>query len=596
MSTMSALMKILEQKEHQFLEDTAGPDEVLAQAPESAPAAPTPSPRPANAPGLPGWAGRLTLVFYDAETCEKFPVHKFDHPWACWVCKFVLPPHAAAAGNRLASLKSQHSTDTVVLWPRPGLEGKARALSDAAELAALGVPAIGIADLPDGPVITMADQQKQIVQHALAGAIFRAYPLRAQGTAIAVLPSTAPPDLFATFKAMRALITRYVAFNSIELDAVAFWCLQTWVHGEFEVAPRLIFQSSDPRADSSRVLRVLSWLTPNPCLISHARASSLVSLIARERPTLLLDDRASAMCCHRDMRALLAAGAHRDGIAAAARGAQPGPTLTSCFAPLAAATSLVLPQEILTHAIVIPMSPPLMHDEVVRLSVAAPPPAALALRAEIHNGILKFLEGQHERVWPELSIAVTAREAWEPIFVLAKYMGLEAEEAAKNAANSLTVDQCRLTEGSDLKLLADVRLVLGGTIDKAVPSATIIGMLTFGSESYWRNCEHGKPLSPRSLAQKFARFGLRAATVRVSSSLTVRGFKGEDLLEAFARYLDDQNAGAIFRDQIKERYRKRSPEELEALDARGKEILNRAPLLDPPPGNVMDPCRNVTPV
>ncbi len=534
---------------------------------------------------------------------------------------FLLPPPDVAAERRLANLAKELSAYTVVLWPHPGLQGKARALSDAAELADLGVPAIGIADLPDDLIATAGrsdetyydrilrsarpgsrskeqihEQLKHIVQHALAGAIIRAYPLRAQGTAIAVLPSTTPPGLLATFKAMRALIARYVAFNNVELDAVTFWCLQTWVHGEFEVAPRLILQSSDPRADSSRALRVFSWLTPNPCLITKAHASSLVSLIARERPTLLLDDRANGMLYRRDMRALLAAGAHRDSVAAGARGAQPGPTLTSCSAPLAAATSLVLPQEILTHAIVVPMSPPIMHDEVVRLSVAAPPPEALALRAEIHNGILKFLEDKHQRVWPEMSIAVTAREAWEPIFVLAKYMGPEAEEAARNAANLLSVNQSRLTQGADLKLLADVRLALGGNVDKAVPSATIIGRLTFGSESYWRDCEHGKPLSTRSLAQKFARFGLRSATVRVSSSQTVRGFKGEDLIEAFARYLDDQSAGGIIRDQIKKRYRKRSPEELKALDARAKELLSHAPLLDPPPENVMDPCRNVTPV
>ena len=49
--------------------------------------------------------------------------------------------------------------------------------------------------------------------------------------------------------------------------------------------------------------------------------------------------------------------------------------------------------------------------------------------------------------------------------------------------------------------------------------------------------EAGRKLTPRTLADRLARFGVHPRTLRLGDGVVQRGYRGGDLIDAFARYL-----------------------------------------------------------
>lgn len=525
--------------------------------------------------GPPAWAGKPVLVVYDPQTRDMFSDFRLGRPWSCAPSVAELPAQRELGKQTLINAAGEFAGRSVVVWPQPGPAGFERATADAAELVKFGASAVTVARLHGGweslccPQDRLDDYERAglelIILQALEDAVMRAYPFRSEGTARAVLDLPAPPDMPKLFEDLRALVSHYVEFDAAALDTAVLWCLQTWIHGEFEKSPRLILAAEDPRADNSRALRVLSWFAPNPCIISRAHAACILPLIAQERPSLFLDDKADAMFHRRDMRSLVAAGASRDGLFSAMRGAQGSSPLMACSSPFAAATSKPLPEEVLAHAIVVPMRPPILYSGLTRLSIGEPPSRALALRARIQSCVKEYLKSQRQRAWPEVSISVAAREAWEPMFSLARFIGAAAEQAAVRAAYRFSAKVRIVERQSDLMLLADIRDKIGYGIGIGIRSTFFVNRLTADPDSFWNEYQKGKPLTTNGLAKVLRRFGVYPATIRQSPEVTVRGYKCADLVQAFARYLDDPGAGLAFRRGIKSEYDSESPDEMTIL-------------------------------
>jgi hypothetical protein len=358
------------------------------------------------------------------------------------------------------------------------------------------------------------------------------------------VPAPTPPPLLSR---ARALFARHLAEPPAAIDTLVFWCLHTHAHARFEVSPRLILHGRDARADHARALRVLSWLTPNPRLISRTTSHHVLDLLAHERATLLFDDAANAILGRRDLRALIAAGARRDAMFLVRRASAKQTPFRACAAPLALATSRAPPADVLAHAIVVPMAPALIDDGAERPPIGEPPDEAHALRAEFEALTGRFANQHLAPIAPlPPFLSASAGETWAPLFAFAQALGAEAEAAIRAAASQFAAPEHLEPPTSPLALLRDIRRLVG-IDDQPVSSTTLVEQLTRDPDSPWVACDWGNRLTPRGVAQRLARFDLKPQVIFPANAPAFRGYKAEALLTAFARYLDDPVAIALLR-------------------------------------------------
>ena len=232
-----------------------------------------------------------------------------------------------ATPEEMASVLSKLKSRAVVLWPGRPPAGLTVAKLHAQVLAECGAAAVNLLLLPRslptdfqlGDELPSGVAPNEIATHvnaALRDAVALALPIHdavQPNRARAIVPALTSIDGAQLLARLRAFLTAHLGEPQTTIDTIALWCLHAWAYDAFDVSPRLILHASDPRADHARALRLIAWLTPSPLVVSRTIAAHLLPVIASDRPTLLLDDVGGTMPGYIDMRALIAAGAIKDG-------------------------------------------------------------------------------------------------------------------------------------------------------------------------------------------------------------------------------------------------------------------------------------------
>ena len=97
---------------------------------------------------------------------------------------------------------------------------------------------------------------------------------------------------------------------------------------------------------------------------------------------------------------------------------------------------------------------------------------------------------------------------------------------------------------SNLALLSDIRELCAIEPKARLPSGDLLSKLTADPERPWATAFHGRKLTPRALAERLGHFGVHPTVLRTPDGALARGYQGEALIDAFARYLGDMEAAA----------------------------------------------------
>ena len=226
-----------------------------------------------------------------------------------------------------------------------------------------------------------------LVNTTLDDAAALALPIHIGPTKVthAVVPAHEPVDGAELYARLTTFLANALGEPQTTIDTMALWCLHAWAFDAFDLSPRLVFQACDPRAAHARALRLVAWLTPAPLVVSRTIAAHLLPAIAADRPTLLLDDVGGAMLGYTDMRALIAAGAARDGAFLGPRTKANPSGMSPCFAPTVIATTARVPADVAARAILVPLSPPEQGASREPLPLSDPPEEVLRLRADMQR-------------------------------------------------------------------------------------------------------------------------------------------------------------------------------------------------------------------
>jgi hypothetical protein len=483
------------------------------------------------------------LVFYGARARAGARASTGLHWYASGALPERLTPEDDAA---LAPWFAKLAERAVVIWPETDDGGLARAHRHAQLFARAGATAVGVVShAPDITKPLPANMPKFAFRDradaALAAAKALALPALAGRGVRAVAPWPERTDLARLFADTCAFLSRHLAEPRPAIETIALWSLHAWgARAEtklFDLSPRLILRAVDPRADHARALRLIAWLTPAPLLVSRAVAAHLLPVIHDERPTVLIDDVTGGTLYRRDMRTLIAAGAHRDGMFLTRRSKSIESGRGFCFAPTAIATASVLPEDVRALAVAVPMTPAPPGDPRPRINLIDPPDEVLALRAHMQAAIGALLKDRPSAAAAPSTLGPRAAENWHPLLTLAQCIG--ADVAARAAEAAVQFSASAPPPASNLALLRDVRDLCAVGGQSRITSHDMLEKLVADPDRPWATVFRGRPLNPRTLAERFATFGLRPRVVRKPDGVYARGYYGEELVDAFARYLSD---------------------------------------------------------
>jgi hypothetical protein len=340
------------------------------------------------------------------------------------------------------------------------------------------------------------------------------------------------------------MLARYVAFPSpAALVAVTLWTAHAHVVTAFESTPRLALLSAEKGSGKTRTLEVLELLVPRPMHAVSATAAALFRAVEASQPTLLFDEADTyfgpmAKGDTEELRALVNAG-HRKGAVAYRCFGDPSKMEVRAY-PAFCAVALAgigdLPPTILDRAVLVRMRrrAPDEHVEPFRRRKAAKD------ADDLRNGLAEWTEAYRDQLAdaePEMPAGLVDRPAdvWEALLAVADLAGGGWPIRARKAALELNKARVEADPSLGIALLRDLRAVWDGK--ESMPTERLLELLHALEESPWGDLR-GKPLDARGLARRLKPYELRPTTIRVGDA-TPKGYRREDLADAWSRYLPD---------------------------------------------------------
>jgi hypothetical protein len=366
---------------------------------------------------------------------------------------------------------------------------------------------------------------------------------------------THPPQLTLTelLTAIDDLIAQFVVFAApAQRTAVALWIAHTHSLAAFDVTPYLNVRSAEKRSGKTRLLEVLGLLVPRPWHAVQPSEAVLFRKIARDTPTLLLDEVDAVFTGPpsdrtEGLRALLNAGYRR------------GATVDRCVGqgmhlrafPVFCAKALTgigtLPDTVADRCIPIALLRRKKSEQVTKFKLrevrprAAPLYGALAAWAEEAVARLRVAR-------PELrdGLGDRAEEVWEPLLAVADEAGGEWPKRAWAAAVALSGGEGD-AESLRVTLLGAIRDVFDDLQVNKILTLDLLRRLVerevdpwpawWGKEVDYADEAHPPRKAARDLARHLKPFEVRPKDVRVSDARKGKGYDRADFEDAFARYL-----------------------------------------------------------
>ena len=283
---------------------------------------------------------------------------------------------------------------------------------------------------------------------------------------------------------------------------------------------------------NTRVLELLEHLTPNPMMGTNTHAAVLWRKIDQSsRATILLDEvdtvfgRNGSATAHQSLRSILNAG-YRQGATVPRCVGRDGFKEFNVFAPVAMAGLGVLPETIMSRAIVIRMKRRKGNQVVkpFRLRFARTQMACAKMALEEWA---QDCNRQLGMIFPDMPVQDRKADIFEPLFAIASLAGGPWPERIRKACIELTKDENDQESAGD-ELMRDLH---GIFTTSDLPSMFSVDLLTgLYDTGRWQE----DTMDPRTLSRVLSEYGITPGTVR-QGDRTARGYKAADFRVSWDR-------------------------------------------------------------
>ena len=357
-----------------------------------------------------------------------------------------------------------------------------------------------------------------------------------------VSPQAEPVELGRLLDQLIVFTRQYVDMNDHQAVAQALWVCHTWAFGAAECTPYLSITSAEKQSGKTRNLEVLNLLVHRPWLTGRATAAVLVRKVAKQTPTLLLDESDAAFKGDKEyvetLRGILNSGYRKGGVVSLCVKAGGDFDLRDfpVFSPKAIAGIGELPDTV--------------RDRSIRIVLQRKPPGTQVTRFRLRDVAVQA-EPMREsmEVWATQAIPILiearpvfpadlddrAEDVWEPLLAIADMAGDNWPQRAREAALALSTGENREDESLGTRLLADIRQVFDEQGMSRLSSAALVKALTAPDDMPWGDL-YGKPLDARRLARLLKPYGVKAVQIRFGDK-TGKGWERGCFEDVWRRYL-----------------------------------------------------------
>jgi hypothetical protein len=344
-------------------------------------------------------------------------------------------------------------------------------------------------------------------------------------------------------------IDRFVAFPSEEaLVAVTLWAAHTHFvsAGALTTTPRLILDSPEKGCGKSRLLEILSLLCDDPIFLSSTTSPAMFRYLTKVAPrtvTFLLDETDQIFKHGKDdstgdLVALLNSGYRRGAKILRTAPKSHEPEKFESFTPVAlAGIAAKLPPATVSRSVVVMMRKRNPATEPIEpFEEDDHGPEGLAIQIRLKAWCELAIVAKLPR--PALPNGVVDRsaEVWRPLVAVADAAGGAWPELARGACLALLDATGEREPSTGNKLLEDVRGLLGDR--PQISTEALLEGLNALEESPWGTYRGGHPLDALRLRGLLGPYGIKSTDKVRYDKRSVRGYRREDLVDAFNRYLD----------------------------------------------------------
>ena len=372
-----------------------------------------------------------------------------------------------------------------------------------------------------------------------------------------IVPWPTRVDGAALLDDVSSLIGSYVEMTRAQADATALWNFHTWLHDRLDLSTFLNITSATKRCGKSLLLEVLEELVHRPLLLSGRITSpGMFRIVELCEPTLLLDESDTYLRDDDELRGFIN-GSQRKSGARTMRTVKVGDSFTmesfKTWCPKVIAGIGGLPDTVLDRSIVIRLErrAPSTRDmprwrDRDRAAIGAIQRRLARWIADNVEVVLQrrnavtFPSGTHDR----------ARDAWEALLAIGEFAGgnwAGTTGRAYRACEAIHAEVDPETGACEM-LLTDMRKVFeeagnpevlptGKRDEQYYPNEPAILPALIAMEGRpWSEWSHGRPLSPRGLANLLKGFGIAPGTIRLNHKLTAKGYKRASFEPIWERY------------------------------------------------------------
>ena len=348
------------------------------------------------------------------------------------------------------------------------------------------------------------------------------------------------PDLGELLVNVRAFIRRFVVVGNAELDVLALWITHSYAFEAADFTPYLHVNSPEKQSGKTRLLEVMKLLARSPWHTSRATVAVLVRKIARDEPTLLLDEVDAAFKGEKEygeaLRAILDAGYQRGGVASLCVGKGNDLVDLPVFCPKAfAGIGKKLPDTVLDRSIPISMKRRAPSETVERLRLRDAKEEAAPLYAKLNSwasSAIPALQGARPALLDGLGDR--AFDVWEPLLAIADAAGAEWAQRARDAALKLSAGEARQDDSIGVRLLVDIRQGFEDMKGDKLFTADLLAYLNGIEESSWGGFSDNG-MTGRDLSRHLDRYGIAPKQVRIGDR-TRKGYDKEWFTDGWTRY------------------------------------------------------------
>jgi hypothetical protein len=328
-----------------------------------------------------------------------------------------------------------------------------------------------------------------------------------------------------------------------QADACALWVAYTWCVEIAEYASILIITAPTKQSGKTRLLGLIGLLVRRPHLTSGVGVSSAVIFRLNEEyiPTFLIDE----------AERLRGDGDSRDIISLLNNGYEPGGKVSRCsgddhevrmfdafgFRALAAISDLT--DTLMDRAIVVRLKRKPKGIEIRRAPARVVKAEAVTFARKLARWTadnLEQIESKAEDVARPDWLDDRAADKWSGLFAMADVAGRDWPKRAPAAARAISAGEQVEDQSAGVALLRFIRRLLTEKGTGRIESAEIVRLAATDDEA--PSGRGGRDPTDRDVARLLKPFGIRSKSIRLPDGRTPKGYRLEDLQDAFSRYLE----------------------------------------------------------